>query len=211
MRSHPRVWAGHTLTISCSGSSAFLDTSGANWFSGTPWTNVSPHIVGHIVSIEAPIPRLRLLGGSSKLAKLAEERRRKAAEGTTQTPQDKPQEASSSLDRLSKPKETKENHPPGMKAEQKKYPIRRKKSPTPPPPSSPSPPPEEPQEDLPDLRISPTAFGRTLSRGSDRSRGQRRMSMQAVFGPSYTPGSFDGPSPDDTVLKAQERSKGLNK
>ncbi|KAK3115516.1 hypothetical protein LTR53_005052 [Teratosphaeriaceae sp. CCFEE 6253] len=102
----------------------------------------------------------RLLGGSSKLAKLAEERRKKAA-ATTQSATSA--SGLSSLDRLTKPRDAKENDVALLMAEPRKYPIRKKREPTPPPREPTPPPPAEPVEEKPDLKASPTIFASTLS------------------------------------------------
>ncbi|KAL9535755.1 hypothetical protein SMMN14_01412 [Sphaerulina musiva] len=183
--------------------------SAADWFKGTPWTHVPAQDVGLLVPCRPVGPEPRLLGGSSKLAKLAEERRRKAA-----APQQASQAAAidsiSGLDRLSKPKDTKENDLPVAREPPKKYPIRRRRSPTP-PPREPTPPPEKAAEVLPDLRCPPTAFGVTLASTSSGPEGGKTMGLQDLFGERYSLGAFAGPSPDDTVIKAQQGSRGLNK
>lgn len=183
--------------------------SARDWFKDTPWTGLDPTMVGHIVQAMPEPPRTRLLGGSSKLAKLAEERRRKAA--ASQTASAPQVESLNSLDRLSISKDSKENAVPVEKPEPKKYPTRRKKSPTPPPREPTPPPPEDPIEQLPDLRSSPTAFGRALSKGSGQMSGATRMALGDLLGLSANTNPFDGPSPDDTVMKAQGQSKGLKK
>jgi elongation factor 1 alpha-like protein len=155
-----------------------------------------------------PLPQLKLLGGSSKLAKLAEERRKKAA--AARGAQSAPADSLSSLTRLSISSDAKENEAPVPKAEPKKYPMRRKRSPTP-PPREPTPPPQEPEEQLPDLRSSPTAFAQTFSTGSANPNGTSKMGLQDLFGSSYSFKVFEGPSPDDTVIQRQQGSKGLNK
>lgn len=182
--------------------------SAKDWFKDTPWTGLDSEIVGELVPAMPEPPRPKLLGGSSKLAKLAEERRKKAA--ASQTVQTPTAEATNSLDRLSISKDSKENLVPVEKAEPKKYPSRRKKSPTP-PPREPTPPPEEPVEQLPDLRTSPTAFGRTLAKGSGQGNGAMSMALDDLLGRTASSNPFDGPSPDDTVMKAQSQSKGLRK
>ena len=153
-------------------------------------------------------PRLKLLGGSSKLAKLAEERRKKAA--ASQRAETKPNSSLSALDRLSKTHDAKENATPTPKPEPKKYPIRKKKESTP-PPQDPEPPPEDPKEGTPDLRTSPSDFGRTLSITTGKGTRSAQMALDELFGRAQNGDAFSGPSPDDTVLKAQGKSKGLNK
>lgn len=182
--------------------------SAKEWFKDIPWIGLDSNIVGEIVPAMPKPPRPRLLGGSSKLAKLAEERRRKAA--ASQTAQPAPVDTLNSLDRLSISKDAKENAMPVEKAEPKKYPARRKRSPTP-PPREPTPPPEEPKEQLPDLRSSPTAFARTLSKHSGQLSGATSMALDDLLGLTQTRNPFKGPSPDDTVMKAQSQSKGLKK
>ncbi|CZT25395.1 uncharacterized protein RCC_11126 [Ramularia collo-cygni] len=180
--------------------------SAKDWFKDTPWTGLDPSIVGQLVPAMPEPPRPKLLGGSSKLAKLAEERRRKAV--ASQNTPNPAVESLNSLDRLSISKDSKENAAPV--AEPKKYPTRRKRSPTP-PPREPTPPPEEPVEQLPDLRSSPTAFGRALSKSSGQMNGATRMALADLLGMTASSSPFEGPSPDDTVLKAQNKSKGLKK
>ena len=161
---------------------------------------------GDLIPVETLRPRPKLLGGSSKLAKLAEERRKKAA--AAQTAPAAPNGAVNSLDRLSKPKDTKENIAPQRKLEPKKYPIRKKREPTP-PPREPTPPQEEPKE-LPDLRASPTDFARALSSGPN-VRVPSSMNLKDLMSSSTTEDPFKGLSPDDTVLRAQQHGKSLKK
>lgn len=183
--------------------------SAADWFKDTPWRNVPAEKLGVLVPARPEHSVPRLLGGSSKLARLAEERRRKAA-AAQQAPQTPANDSISALDRLSKPKDTKENARPPANEEPKKYPIRRRRSPTP-PPRQPTPPPEEPKEILPDLKSSPTAFGHALASQEQASQRNKNIGLQDLFGSGYSLASFTGPSPDDTVLQAQQGSRGLNK
>ncbi|KAK3705720.1 hypothetical protein LTR37_013163 [Vermiconidia calcicola] len=179
----------------------------AAWFDGIPWSTVPPELEGYLIPVDPPRARSKLLGGSSKLAKLAEERRKKAA--SSQTAQPVPDTRLSSLDRLSKPKDTKENVlPQHMKQEPKKYPIRKKRELTP-PPKEPSPPPEEePKEELPNLRASPTEFACTLSTPTSQAARASSMTLGDLFGSSTNEeNTFKGPSPDDTILRAQQHSK----
>lgn len=181
--------------------------SANDWFKGTPWTGLDPAIIGQLVPTLPETPRPRLLGGSSKLAKLAEERRRKAA--ISQNTQATSVHSLNSLERLSI-KDSKETSLPVDTPEPKKYPTRRRRSPTP-PLREPTPPPEEPREQLPDLRSSPTAFGRTLAKDSGQLSGATKMALNDILGSAPVSNPFDGPSPDDTVMKAQSQSKGLKK
>lgn len=160
---------------------------------------------GDITPAYPNVPRARLLGGSSKLAKLAEERRKKAAGASSPAPA--PEGALSSLDRLSKPKDQSENLKPEPKAGPKKYPIRKKSEPAP-APKEPTPPPQEPVVEVPDLRASPTAFGRTLS-SSPPQNAAADTALKELLGSISNEDPFKGPSPDDTVLRAQQNSKGL--
>lgn len=162
---------------------------------------------GDLVPAYPNIPRPRLLGGSSKLARLAEERRKKAA--AQQLPPAAPAGALSSLDRLSKSKDVKENVEPAVQPAPRKYPIRQKREPTP-PPKEPSPVPEEQKEELPDLRASPTMFGKTLSTSLPQAERQI-LAFDDLFKSSSAGDAFAGPSPDDAVLRAQQHSKGLSK
>lgn len=165
-------------------------------------------MTGELVPCEPLRPSPKLLGGSSKLAKLAEERRKKAAApGTSPAPVNG---ALSSLDRLSKPKDMNENVPPQATSEPKKYPIRKKREPTPPSRGPTPPPPVEPEEEKPDLRASPTSFGRTIST-SPAQNGSSILELKEVLGPRDNGNAFTGLSPDDAVLKAQQHSKGLTK
>ncbi|KAF2211491.1 hypothetical protein CERZMDRAFT_112581 [Cercospora zeae-maydis SCOH1-5] len=191
--------------------------SAAAWFIGIPWTNVPAENIGLLVSAHPPRPEPRLLGGSSKLAKLAEERRRKAAAAAAQQPVCTTVAGPiSALDRLSRPKEAKENDRPVAKEEAKKYPVRRKRSPTP-PPRQPSPPPQQPKEEVPDLRSSPTAFGHTLAKSNGETQTSKPLTLRDLFGSGYSLDPFAAPSPDDTRTEAMKldaapkaKSKGLD-
>ncbi|KAK5166922.1 uncharacterized protein LTR77_007651 [Saxophila tyrrhenica] len=184
-------------------------TSAAGWFSGISWSVIPDEVQGELLPAVSR-PRPHLLGGSSKLARLAEERRKKAAASSAA-----PAESNgtlSSLDRLSKPKDAKENLAPPAKSEPRKYPIRQKRDPTP-PPKEPSPEPEEPEEMLPDLRASPTEFAKTMatSRTFSKADNGSDKAISDLFRSSSNEDPFKGPSPDDTVLGAQGHSKGINK
>jgi elongation factor 1 alpha-like protein len=140
---------------------------------------------------------------------LAEERRKKAA--VAQATPEAPNGALGSLERLTRPKDAKENIAPPVKSEPRKYPIRQKREPTP-PPKEPSPEPEEPKEELPDLRASPTAFGWALSTSpTENSTGTADAALDDMFRTTSGENPFKGPSPDDTVMRAQKLSKGLKK
>jgi len=183
--------------------------SAVDWFRDTPWSDIPSHLDGTLVRAEKERPRPRVLGGSSKLAKLAEERRKRAA-AAAEAPVSTPNGTLSSLDRLSKPKATKENEAPLVQLEPKKYPIRKKREPTP-PPREPTPPPMEPEEEKPDLRAMPTDFGRTLSTTPSHHSAATTMTLKDMFGRIDEEEPFKGPSPDDTVRHAQQHSKGLGK
>ncbi|KAK4549345.1 hypothetical protein LTR36_006342 [Oleoguttula mirabilis] len=174
--------------------------SAADWFRDVPWTQIPPEMEGSIVPATPVIPRPKLLGGSSKLARLAEERRKKAVAAANVASPPVTNGASSSLDRLSRPKDTKENEAPVPKVEPKRYPIRKKREPTPPPKEPTPPPPEPEEEEKPDLRASPTSFGRTLAASLPHSRYTPSMTLKDMLGSGVTEDPFKGPSPDDTKL-----------
>lgn len=184
--------------------------SAGDWFLDTPWTDIPDHMVGTLLPSEPLRPRIRLLGGSSKLAKLAEERRRKAA--GIEAPSSTPSTTLSSLDRLGKPKVTKENEHPIAAPEIKRYPIRKKREASP-PPTEPIPPPSptKPEEVKPSLRASPTMFGQTLSKKTAEPGQSVRMDFNKVLDLELDAESFTGPSPDDVIFHAQQHSKGLAK
>ncbi|KAK0870680.1 hypothetical protein LTR87_013169 [Friedmanniomyces endolithicus] len=171
-----------------------------DWFRDVPWT-LPPGTQGHLVPA-APVYRPRLLGGSSKLAKAAEERAKKAA--TTSAEEFTANGASSSLDRPTKPKEPKENKAPSTVDEPKNSPMREKRKPTPPPSSG-------LEEEMPDLRAEPTDFARTLSARPTPDTLPAAMSLLNLLGSERSEDPFKGPSPDGTVTKAQNRSKGMTK
>lgn len=203
---------GYMLTKYLTDRRIMPPVSAADWFQGTPWNAIPSAVEGCLVPAEPTRPMPKLLGGSSKLVKLAEERRRKAAAATANEPSSPAANpALSSLDRLSKFKDSKENETPVPKAEPKKYPMRKKREPTP-PPKEPSPPPPEPEEEKPDLRASPTSFGQALSTSPSQGRFSSNMTLGDMLGPEVSEDDpFKGPSPDDTVLRAQGHSKGLAK
>lgn len=183
-----------------------LRMSAADWFKDVPWTHVDPTMTGILVPAWPHLQRPKVLGGSSKLAKLAEERRKKAA---LQSNAGNANNTLSSLDRLSKPQDSNENDAPVPKVEMKRYPVRRKEAS--PPPKPPTPPPVAPKEILPDLRTGPTEFGLTLSYGSASPLALREMDLRELLGSGSRLELFNEPSPDDTVFRAQEKSKGMNK
>ncbi|KAK4637469.1 HBS1-like protein [Fulvia fulva] len=148
-------------------------TSAADWFRGTPWTGVPASMLSTFTPVQR-LPQVKLLGGSSKLAKLAAERRKKAAAARNAQAPSAPADSLSSLERLSVSRDAKENESPAQPPEPKKYPMRRKRSPTP-PPRDPAPPPLEPEEDVPNLRSSPTAFAQALSTGTGSVNGRSKI------------------------------------
>ncbi|KAK5113349.1 hypothetical protein LTR62_003448 [Meristemomyces frigidus] len=190
----------------------------ASWFRDVPW--ILPEDKLHSLVPAMPFQRPVLLGGSSKLAKLAEERRKKAtatsirANGNTSL---------SALDRLTKTKAFTENEKPVVEdtPERRKYPIRSKREPTP-PPREPTPPSVEREGEKPDLRALPTEFGYTLSTSLlDRDRPTLSTSdvLAAAKAPAKQTGnglikrteslSLDTPSLD-RVQQAKVKSKGLD-
>jgi elongation factor 1 alpha-like protein len=180
--------------------------SATDWFGNTPWVPRN-ELIPLVASSQAHRPRL--LGGSSKLAKLAEERKKKAATAAASVPGSSTNGSLSSLDRLTKPKAGKENETPLTQSEPRKYPIRKRREPTP-PPREPTPAPVEPEEDVPDLRASPSTFGRTLSTSLPHEN-RPALSMRDMLGCEPSDDPFKGPSPDDAVQRAQQHSKGLAK
>lgn len=186
------------------------------WFKDVPWTNVPAQMTGQLspAFTASARPPPKLLGGSSKLAKLAEERRRRA-EATRVDVRDRTNDAyintaMSSLDRLalSKNDETPQKRPAETVA--RKYPVKKKQEPTPPPTTEPEPEPE-PEDAVPDLRATPSAFAQTLAAGLQHGIGKRRISLHDLFRDTTSKDVFEGPSPDDVVLKAHGQSKSLNK
>lgn len=193
----------------CKGWSTHVEDlrSSMAWFEGVSWSTVQATLAGDLRPAFVPPPRPRLLGGSSKLAKLAEERKRKAEAAKVAA-------TASSLDHLtldgwidqtaSEPLDTR----PAKVT--RKYPSR-KRDPTP-PPNEPVPEPvEEVIDNLPDLRAPPTAFGHTLSNTTSQADRAHRLQLQDVLGPSKKTDAFTGPSPDDIVTRAQGASRSLNK
>lgn len=178
------------------------------WFRDTPWTSVPAYMEGELVLAGPVRPQPRLLGGSSKLARLAEERRKKA--GASQSTENAPAAPVNSLDRLSKPKNTKENVSPQPPSEPKKYPTRKKREATP-PPRIPTPEPEESKEELPDLRATPSNFGSTLATRPASSSEAKALALSDLLASTSVEDPFKGPSPDDAVMRAQSTSKGINK
>jgi len=190
-----------------------LSMSGRDWFADVPWTGIPQKLEGELVLAIPPRPMPRLLGGSSKLAKLAEERRRKAEAAKQGPVETETRKATSALDRLALGNSAgqKENAQPIPHVEPRKYPMRKKREPTP-PPKEPEPELEvEEQEELPDLKASPTAFGKTLAKGAGHGSLGMQINLQDLLGSRANSNAFNDPSPDDRVSHAQSGSKGLNK
>lgn len=173
-------------------------------------------MTGDLVPSQPGRPSPKLLGGSSKLAKLAEERRKKAEairqESAQSSTGEETRKTTSALDRLTLGKSTdpKGNAAPIAPPEPRKYPARKRKESTPPPPE-PEPEPEEEQEPLPDLRAPPTAFGRAIATCPLTGNLKAPMSVQDMLGSAGRSEAFQNPSPDDVVSRAQSGSKGLGK
>jgi elongation factor 1 alpha-like protein len=186
------------------------------WFANVSWSGVPNDLIGNLVPSQPERPAPRLLGGSSKLAKLAEERRKKAEairQGSAQpSVESETKKTTSALDRLTLGKSTdqKENAAPTPPPEPRKY-IPRKRRESTPPPLEPEPEPVEEQEPLPDLRAPPTAFGRTMTTCHATGNNNAPMSIQDMLGSTATTEAFQNPSPDDVVSRAQGGSKGLSK
>lgn len=186
------------------------------WFDNVSWSRVAPDMSATLVPAY-PRPVEKLLGGSSKLARLAEERRKKA-EAVKAELKDKTNEADvntalSSLDRLalSKRKElhgaTSETATPPPR---KQY-VKKKREQSPPPPA-PEPEPEAPtEEEVVSLRAKPSSFARTLATGTSSNTKGQNMSLQDLLGAPVSSDVFSKPSPDDLARQAQSQSKGLNR
>jgi elongation factor 1 alpha-like protein len=186
------------------------------WFTNVSWSSVPSDLVGNLVPSQPERPAPRLLGGSSKLAKLAEERRKKAEairQGFAQpSVESETKKTTSALDRLTLGRSTdqKENATPKPPPEPRKYVARKRRESTPPPPE-PEPEPVEEQEPLPDLRAPPTAFGRAMTTCHASANPNAPMSIQDMLGSAGKMEAFQNPSPDDVVSRAQGGSKGLSK
>lgn len=185
------------------------------WFANVSWSDVPAHMTGDLVPSQPQRPASKLLGGSSKLAKLAEERRKKAEaarQGPAQSIEAEAKKTASALDRLTLGKSTwqKEDTSPAPAPEPRKY-ISRKRRESTPPPAEPEPEPEEEQEQLPDLRAPPTAFGRAISTCPITGNPNKPMTLQDMLGSATKADAFQNPSPDDVVSRAQSGSKGLSK
>ena len=186
------------------------------WFTNVSWSSVPSDLVGNLVPAEPMRPAPKLLGGSSKLAKLAEERRKKAEairQGSAQpSVESETKKTTSALDRLTlgNSSDQKENAAPIPPPEPRKYVARKRKESTPPPPE-PEPEPVEEQEPLPDLRAPPTAFGRAMTTCHASANPNAPMSIQDMLGSAGKTEAFQNPSPDDVVSRAQGGSKGLSK
>jgi elongation factor 1 alpha-like protein len=186
------------------------------WFANVSWSSVPSNVLGDLVPSQPERPVPKLLGGSSKLAKLAEERRKKAEaakHGSAQpSVENETRKTTSALDRLTLGKSTdqKENASPIPPPEPRKYLARKRRESTPPPPE-PEPEPQEEQEPLPDLRAPPTAFGRAIATCPLTGKSNAPMSMQDMLGSAGRTEAFQNPSPDDVVSRAQGGSKGLSK
>lgn len=187
------------------------------WFANVSWNSVPAELAGKLVPSQPNRPTPKLLGGSSKLAKLAEERRKKAeairqgsAKSSTES---EPNKTASALDRLTlgKSTEQKENTTPAPPPEPRKYPTRKRRESTPPSPEPEPEPHEEENEQLPDIKAPPTAFGRAISTCPSGGRTNPSMSLQDMLGSSGKREAFQNPSPDDVVSRAQGGSKGMSK
>ncbi|KAM0723751.1 hypothetical protein Q7P37_000741 [Cladosporium fusiforme] len=183
------------------------EKAGGGWFSNVSWSAVPSHMTGDLIPSQPQRPTPKLLGGSSKLAKLAEERRKKAEaarHGTAQPTESETKKTTSALDRLTlgNSAEQKDNTIPEPSPEPRKYVSRKKREPTS-PPAEPEPEPEEEQEQLPDLRAPPTAFGRAISTCPITGNLSNPMSLQDMLGSATKADAFQNPSPDDVVSRAQ--------
>ncbi|KAK0249304.1 hypothetical protein LTS09_015566 [Friedmanniomyces endolithicus] len=179
-----------------------------DWFRDVPWTLPS-ETQGCLVPA-TQIRRPRLLGGASKFVKPAEEKSKKAA--ATSAERSTVKGALSSSELHHEPKELKGSETSWVAAAPNQHPIGKKHEPTPPPllkstPSLSS----ESEEQKPDLRASPTAFARTLSAQPTHDTTPTAVALLELLNLGRSEDPFKGPSPDGTVTKAQNRSKGMTK
>lgn len=182
--------------------------SARDFFKDTPWLQLPDHRRGNI-TLEPVVPRLRLLGGSSKpsskLAALAAARKKKEEEKKaaampaidTSAQQQLPDRAISLLDRLgskaSGESNTEKNAhlsaPSGHVSEQfqrRSYPVRPRKelsSSRPEGPketATPAPEPTKP-EPLPDIKAEPSTFARIMVGAHPSSHGIHNRSKEGSF------------------------------
>ncbi|KAI4605802.1 hypothetical protein J4E83_010465 [Alternaria metachromatica] len=195
----------------------------ADFFWDVPWGNVPPERLG-VITVDPPLYKGGLLGGSSKLAALAAKRRkeREDAEAAASKANNDADSAIAMLDKLSVKNQEGGNPSlgggPGP-ARPSRYPIRRR-SPSPAPEGPKEPEIEEPQAPQPAVivespaqRATASMFASTLC-GSDESSKHTQAPLQEVPLPfaaykSYDgTGAFAGPSPDDIVRAAQAKGAG---
>jgi elongation factor 1 alpha-like protein len=201
-----------------------------DFFWDTPWGNVPYHRQG-VITVDAPLWRGGLLGGSSKLAALAAKRRKEREEAEAASAAAKStadaDAAIAMLDKLTV--KSKDGTPSTLSvdgaqdaqrpARVSRYPVRRR-SPSPQataPTEAETLEPEEPQSaiiiECPAQRASASMFASTLC-GPGKATTQTSPGMQAFPAPyalckgydSATP--FEGPSPDDIVRAAQAKGAG---
>ncbi|KAF2858686.1 hypothetical protein K470DRAFT_283131 [Piedraia hortae CBS 480.64] len=151
--------------------------------------------------------KTNMLGGSSKLSKLAEERRKKAESAqSAQAP------GLNSLDRLIKAQGGDEAKQQPSSIRLRKIPLRPKHR-TAAPETLPydSEKPEEKPQDTSMLRASPTAFGRFISLPVKEHKALPQITLKDVTGCEVDIKPFLDPSPDTIVLQAQKKRKGITK
>ncbi|KAK7517896.1 uncharacterized protein IWZ02DRAFT_489218 [Phyllosticta citriasiana] len=209
------------------------DSSPANFFDDTPWLNVPINRRGTLTPART-LPRMGLLGGSSKIAALAAARRKKQEEARSNSAASPAEDARQQtgravalLDSLSNKASSgsqknqgqastgtsQESAAPKPNAQARLYP-RRKRSPS---PVKPEPVPEAPKVEtkkrkasLPDIRAGPSVFAKTMFGSTPRGqlRGGETFSLpfKRIMPQDAQTDPFAGPSPDDEVLNKQAKA-----
>jgi elongation factor 1 alpha-like protein len=186
-----------------------------DFFWDVPWGNVPAHRVGNI-TVDHPLGRMGLLGGSSKLAALAAKRRkeREEAAAAARNPNSGTDAAVAMLDKLSVNGGPTTSLRSGENAKPK-YPTR-KRSP-PPEPEAPAEETAEPEAptsavviESPAERAVASTFASTLCGASNAPRSTvESFPVPYTNMKGYTDANpFDTPSPDDVVRAAQAKGAG---
>jgi elongation factor 1 alpha-like protein len=186
-----------------------------DFFWDVPWGNVPAHRVGNI-TVEPPLGRIGLLGGSSKLAALAAKRRkeREDAAAAATNPNSGTDAAVAMLDKLSVNGGTAPSLRGGENPKPR-YPTR-KRSPSPKPeaPAEETAEPEAPQPAVVIESLAERAVASTFASTLCGSSNAPRSTMESFPVPytnmkGYTDANpFDTPSPDDVVRAAQAKGAG---
>jgi elongation factor 1 alpha-like protein len=187
-----------------------------DFFWDVPWGNVPAHRVGNI-TVDPPLHRIGLLGGSSKLAALAAKRRkeREEAQAAASTSDGDTDAAVAMLDKLS----VKADATPSLRGghvQKPRYPTRRR-SPSPKFETSKNETPEQPEAPPPAVIVERPAERATASTFASTLCGSSTTSQPTIqaFPVPYTglkgyesANAFDFPSPDDIVRAAQAKGAG---